>query len=73
MISQQQKDYPNLLLSNIKEINPFYRKRFKHPGFGEEWEKEMKKMKHVLDFDNHTRAKMLGYNSGHLLYRNVSW
>ncbi len=33
----------------------------------------MKSLKSLYDFDDHVRAKILGYNSIHGLYRNVSW
>lgn len=52
---------------------PFIDKRFKHDDFGEEWDKKMKKINNLLDFDNHVRGPILGYNSGYHLHRNISW
>ena len=45
----------------------------KHEEFEEEEYERMKKVRSLYDFDNKYRAKILGYNSIHGLYRNVSW
>jgi len=51
---------------------PFLEKKFKHKDLGEEVNLKMKTVKSLLEFDNLVRAKILGYNSSHTLYRNVS-
>jgi predicted alpha/beta-fold hydrolase len=45
----------------------------KHEDFGDEWFSQLMKQDSILDFDNFVRSKILGYNSVHTLYRNVSW
>jgi predicted alpha/beta-fold hydrolase len=50
-----------------------YRKKFLHEDYGEEWSRNLGNHKSILDFDNYVRSKILGYNSVHTLYRNVSW
>eukprot|EP00347_Sterkiella_histriomuscorum_P021559 403333555 len=60
----------------IREMlaRPFLLKKFKlhQESFGEEWLKQASKYKSLFEFDNHVRAKILGYNSIQSLYRNVS-
>jgi len=41
--------------------------------FDDEWLSKLKKLRSLYEFDNHVRAKILGYNSIHGLYRAVSW
>jgi predicted alpha/beta-fold hydrolase len=45
----------------------------KHDEYDEKAYEKMEKSTSLYDFDNEFRAKILGYNSVHGLYRNVSW
>jgi len=50
---------------------PFIENKFKHQ-LEEETMEKIKKAKDLIHFDRMVRAKILGYNSVHMLYRNVS-
>jgi predicted alpha/beta-fold hydrolase len=56
-----------------KLAEPFLKKKFKHEDYGEDWFNQLKTHGSIVDFDNFVRSKILGYNSVHSLYRNVSW
>lgn len=58
---------------NMMLAKPFLENKFKIDELDEETQKKMKKAKTLFDFDNDVRAKLLGYNSIHGLYRNSSW
>ena len=76
MIKSSESSSQSLSLSKIISlwfIFDSYRKKFKHDDYGEEWFGQIVKHNSILDFDNFVRSKILGYNSVHTLYRNVSW
>jgi predicted alpha/beta-fold hydrolase len=57
----------------VRLAEPFISKKFKHEDYGQEWYSNLKNHGSIVDFDNSVRSKILGYNSVHSLYRNVSW